>query len=232
MHSHPLQWLTLVGGLLVSLPAPAGEAQSLPDQVRTPGFTNPDVTPSTMDNTICNPYWKTGSIRPPTSYTNTLKRKQIDDYGYDDKDMADYEEDHLIPLEVGGDPRERMNLWPESYKTQPNAKDKDRVETYLHMQVCARAIDLRVGQHKIATNWVALYNEMNEKMRHDPALRIALSLDNEANALNRVDNGRNLSFDKGTNEQDHATQDGEEGGLSAAQWHWIAERRASIRPGD
>jgi hypothetical protein len=180
----------------------AGEAQLLPDVVRTPGFTNSDVTPETAAQTICNPDWKTSSIRPSTSFTNKLKREQIDEYSYDDKNMADYEEDHLIPLEVGGDPREHMNLWPQSYRTQPNAKDKDKVEAYLHMQVCAGAMDLRVGQHKIASNWVALYNEMNERILDDPELRLALSPDNEMN------------------EQGNAEED-EEGGLNAAQWRWI-----------
>jgi len=41
-------------------------------------------------------------VRPPTSYTNALKVKQIADYGYSDTSTADYEEDHFIPLELGG----------------------------------------------------------------------------------------------------------------------------------
>jgi hypothetical protein len=30
--------------------------------------------------------------------------------------MACYEEDHLIPLEDGGDPTDSRNLWPEASK--------------------------------------------------------------------------------------------------------------------
>ena len=167
------------------------------------------------------------SIRPSTSYTNRLKRRQIDEYGYGDKDMADYEEDHLIPLEVGGDPQEPKNLWPESYRTQPHAKDKDKVETYLHMQVCAGAIGLRAGQHKIATNWVAMYNEMNERMFHDSELRIALSIGNETNELNPVDKDHELSFNNKTSEAADTDED-EEGSLDAAQWHWIALHRRAL----
>ena len=77
------------------------------------------------------------------------------------------------------------------------------------MQVCAGAKDRRVGQHKIASNWVALYNAMNERILHDPELRLALSLDNEMN------------------EQGNAEED-EEGGLNAAQWRWIDLNRQSL----
>jgi hypothetical protein len=37
-------------------------------------------------------------VRPPESYTGKLKRQQIAEYGYRDKKLGDYEEDHLIPL--------------------------------------------------------------------------------------------------------------------------------------
>ena len=52
-------------------------------------------------------------MRPPTSYTNKLKVQGIADYGFKDKTLGHYEEDHLIPLAVGGSPRSPKNLWPE-----------------------------------------------------------------------------------------------------------------------
>jgi hypothetical protein len=45
-------------------------------------------------------------VRPPTSYTNALKTQGIIDYGYADKSLSSYEEDHDIPLELGGSPRD------------------------------------------------------------------------------------------------------------------------------
>jgi hypothetical protein len=50
------------------------------DITRTPGVLNPDVTQANIDTTICRHGW-TRTIRPPTSYTNELKRKQMREYG-------------------------------------------------------------------------------------------------------------------------------------------------------
>src|SRR5690242_12252575 len=48
----------------------------LPDPTCTPGATYSAVTQSTIGSTICVSGW-TSTIRPPTSYTNPLKTKQI-----------------------------------------------------------------------------------------------------------------------------------------------------------
>lgn len=77
-----------------------------------PGALNSAVTQSTIHSTICVSGYSS-SIRPSTGYTNALKVKQIAEYGYDDTDTADYEEDHLIPLSLGGNPTSEQNLWPE-----------------------------------------------------------------------------------------------------------------------
>src|SRR5436190_23881636 len=76
----------------------------LPDPSCQPGTYNPDVTQSTIDTTICVSGW-TATVRPPSSYTTALKVKQIAEYGYSDTSTADYEEDHLVPLELGGAPK-------------------------------------------------------------------------------------------------------------------------------
>lgn len=121
----------------------------LPDPTCTPGAINPDVTADTIAATICRPGW-TATVRPPTSYTNDLKRRQIDQYGYLDRELGDYEEDHLVPLSVGGSPSDPRNLWPEP-GASPNAKD--RVEVDLQGAVCARRVSLASAQQAIATDW-------------------------------------------------------------------------------
>jgi hypothetical protein len=141
-------------------PHQPGDYQIYPDPVRTPGVTNPEVNDSNIWTNICNPEWHTKSIRPPVSYTNRLKRKQIGEYGYRDRNPRHYEEDHMIPLELGGDPTDPGNLWPEPWKTKPNAGDKDKVENYLHDQVCKGKILLHEAQKEITTDWVAVYNQM------------------------------------------------------------------------
>ena len=38
--------------------------------------------------------------------------------------------------------------------------EKDKVENYLHDQVCSGAMPLSEAQKEIATNWLAVYNRM------------------------------------------------------------------------
>lgn len=128
----------------------------LPNHLLTPGAINPNITQATLAGTLCNPTWSTKSIRPPVSYTNKLKAAQIKQYGYFDTSMANYEEDHLISLELGGSPTDPKNLWPESYLTIPNAKNKDAVENYLHKQVCMGAMTLAEAQKAISTDWTKI----------------------------------------------------------------------------
>jgi hypothetical protein len=124
----------------------------LPDPACTPGATNPDVTQSTIDSTICVSGW-TATIRPPTSYTNPLKVQGIADYGYSDTSLADYEEDHFLPLELGGAPRDPKNLWPEPHSGSKNSYSKDSVENAVKKAVCAGQANLSDAQHAMLTDW-------------------------------------------------------------------------------
>jgi hypothetical protein len=126
----------------------------LPDASCTPGALNPDVRQSTIGATICVSGW-TATVRPPTSYTNPLKVQQIAQYGYADTSTADYEEDHFIPLELGGAPRDPRNLWPEprSAPTGETASSKDGVETRLKNLVCDGTATLAASQNALVANW-------------------------------------------------------------------------------
>ena len=136
----------------------------LPIARLTPGVVSADVTPANVNRTICVSGYTSGrrlddgrTVRPPSSYTTALKRVQIVQYGYADTRLADYEEDHLIPLELGGDGYARGNLWPEPYAGSTGARIKDKVENALHRLVCGGQVGLRAAQHAIATNWYAAY---------------------------------------------------------------------------
>jgi hypothetical protein len=146
----------------VSLPR-LGPAEIYPDQNRTPGATNPAITQENIHENICNRDWSTKSIRPPAHYTNTLKLEQIREYGHEDDRLRDYEEDHLIPLELGGSPDDSRNLWPEPYDTSipdGGAKAKDRVESFLHKQVCSGRISLGDAQLEIVNDWYRVYESL------------------------------------------------------------------------
>jgi hypothetical protein len=111
------------------------------DPDRTPGVVNPDVRQATINQTICVHGW-TKTIRPPTSYTNDLKRKQMREYGVGG-DLSDYQEDHLISLELGGHPTDPRNLWPEPY---PRASEVDSIENELNAKVCSGELTLEAAQ--------------------------------------------------------------------------------------
>ncbi len=148
--------LACTGIFVASSPARAATCSEaylpLPDPVCQPGASNPDVTQSTISTTICVSGW-TATVRPPTSYTTPLKVQQIAQYGYADTSTADYEEDHLIPLELGGAPRAATNLWPEPRYGTKTAANKDTIENKLKTAVCNHTITLTQARHAIATDW-------------------------------------------------------------------------------
>jgi hypothetical protein len=121
----------------------------LPDPSCTPGVINPKVTQANIKTTICKSGYTT-TIRPPTSYTTNLKLAQISLYGYTDKNPSDYEEDHLISLEIGGSPKDPKNLWPEPHSS---SFAKDKVENLVRKRICSGMISLHQGQQMIAHNW-------------------------------------------------------------------------------
>ena len=102
---------------------------------------NPDVTQATIGSTVCAPGW-TRTVRPPVEYTNALKRKQMRAYG-ETGPPSSYQEDHLISLELGGDPVDPRNLWPEPY---PRASQVDAIENALNAQVCSGSLSLHDAQ--------------------------------------------------------------------------------------
>jgi hypothetical protein len=134
------------------------QAPTRPDTSRTPGAMNPSVTQTNIYETICVRGW-TRTVRPPEDYTYRLKREQLREWGYADQATRDYEEDHLIPLELGGSPTSPQNLWPEPWDGPWNARVKDRLENYLHKQVCAGRMPIEEAQREIATDWIAAYTK-------------------------------------------------------------------------
>ena len=56
-----------------------------------------------------------------------------------------FQEDHLISLELGGNPTDPRNLWPEPY---PRAAAVDRIENELNARVCAGSLTLAEAQRR------------------------------------------------------------------------------------
>jgi hypothetical protein len=158
---------------------------ALPNPVTTPGAVNPAISFRNQAQTICAPTgWTTKTIRPATSVTNAIKRRQMIALGYTvanplpdvrtkrggtrpdirfcvlrSANPACYELDHVVPLSIAGSPAAEANLW-----VQPIAEAliKDQLERVLHQRICAGTIDHVDAQRAIAINWVRAYRHFME----------------------------------------------------------------------
>jgi hypothetical protein len=109
------------------------------------------ATPQPTVAQLCTPGY-TATIRPPASYTTALKVRQMAAWRLPGG-VADYEEDHLVPLELGGHPTSEFNLWPEPWNGPGGAHAKDVEENQLHRAVCAGTMSLVDAQHRILVDW-------------------------------------------------------------------------------
>jgi hypothetical protein len=128
------------------------EHDGLPDPRCTPGAIRSGVSLAT----ICG-FGYSHSVRPPESFTEPLKLTQMRAYRLPGS-PSEYEEDHLVPLSIGGAPRNPRNLWPEPRTGSNNAEQKDHLETWAARMACAQRIPLTQLQHQMANNWIALYH--------------------------------------------------------------------------
>jgi hypothetical protein len=141
--------LLLVGGLVAMPRLVHRTPASSPHRASwtlTPGVLNPAVSQATIHLTICRRGW-TRSIRPPSGYTSRLKLEQMRAYRRSGGPM-EYQEDHLISLELGGHPTDPRNLWPEP---RPRADDVDLIENQLRADVCSGRLTLAEAQRREST---------------------------------------------------------------------------------
>src|SRR5947209_2250579 len=126
----------------------------LADSACTPG----DIIKTATKDVICKSGYA-GSVR---NVPESVKNKDYAEYGITSRLPGQYEVDHLVSLELGGS-NDISNLWPELATPKPGFHEKDKVENYLHDQMCSGAITLKEAQIEIATNWLAVYNRMPGK---------------------------------------------------------------------
>jgi hypothetical protein len=172
--------LVLMYGVAVVLSAcnTGGSAPSAPSSSITPTIgkrtktsgcvvqgklSDPACTPGAIISTatkeeICVP----GYSKNVRDVTTAEKDQVYAEYGISSHTAGEYEVDHLISLELGGS-NDIANLWPEAAEPRPGFHEKDKVENYMHDQVCNGAISLRQAQIEISTNWIAIYYKMPNK---------------------------------------------------------------------
>jgi hypothetical protein len=131
------------------------------DHACTPGLVNPALSPAQL----CATGFTTTTIRPPVSYTNVLKQRLMQSYGLTQTPDF-YELDHELSLEDLGHPSDPRNLWPQprgktlpgSQPTgiEPNAEEKDQVETAIHRMICAdptNTANIASLQARLVADW-------------------------------------------------------------------------------
>lgn len=123
----------------------------LPDSDCTPGAMFETVT----KEQICTP----GYSKNVRDVTTSEKNQVYTEYGITSHSEGEYEVDHLISLELGG-ANDIANLWPEAADPRPGFREKDKLENYLHDQVCSGALSLTQAQAQISTNWLDAYQKM------------------------------------------------------------------------
>ncbi len=126
----------------------------LPDTACTPGAI---ISTATKDQ-ICVP----GYSKNVRDVTTAEKDQVYAEYGITHHSEGEYEVDHLISLELGGS-NDIANLWPEAAEPKPGFHEKDKVENYLHDQVCSGAMSLAQAQAQISTDWMKVYQQMPSK---------------------------------------------------------------------
>lgn len=127
----------------------ARQDKSLPDSNFTPGVILSGVT----KEDVCTPGYSKSARNVPESE----KRQVYREYNMQSHESpCPCEVDHLISLELGGS-NEIKNLWPESYSGKWNAHMKDRLENWLHKEVCKGNMTLQEAQEAIRGDWIKAY---------------------------------------------------------------------------
>jgi len=156
-----------MGGTLATIPPPLPPPRPrgschvngpLPDKDATPGAYNDAVTEATIPDTIGRGGW-TATIRPLVTYTNALKAQQMVEYNLPGS-MSDYEEDHLVPLCVGGSPTSYQNLWPQKREGDFGAGVKDRCEVLAQHAILSGQMSLDEVRRGFSESWVDLHTRL------------------------------------------------------------------------
>jgi hypothetical protein len=121
------------------------------DKACTPGAVFPQAT---VDQICVRGY--AHSVR---DVPYEVKKQAYEEYGVYHRYKGEYEVDHLVSLELGGS-NDIANLWPEAADPRPGFHEKDKVENYLHQEVCAGRIPLKKAQWLIADDWMKVYNQL------------------------------------------------------------------------
>jgi hypothetical protein len=113
---------------------------------------DPQVTPGAVLTADAKVICRRGYAKSVRHVSEETKNQAYMEYGAKKVKGNCCETDHLISLEIGGS-NDITNLWPQPYLPKPGAREKDKVENYLHAQVCTGKMSLTFAQQIIRTDW-------------------------------------------------------------------------------
>ncbi len=122
-----------------------------PDHACTPGAI---FTTATKEQVCTSGYSK--SVR---DVPESVKKAVYAEYNITHHSTGEYEVDHFISLELGGS-NDTSNLFPESADPRPGFHEKDKVENYLHDQVCSGKMTLNEAQREISSDWYEVFSKI------------------------------------------------------------------------
>lgn len=141
--------------LLIGLAAAGG---NMPDPTLTPG-----AVASTNLAEVCASDGKPGSAysRAHRSMNEQQRQADFERYGVPWSDRHDYEDDHLVPLCLGGADR-LENRWPQPRHGSWNSYEKDQLEGYTCRAVCSGQLGLGEAQRWFLTpaDWRDAYRRI------------------------------------------------------------------------
>lgn len=155
------------GIVILFLSLPKNQPQVLPTSTQSPTSTarlniypNPVLTPGDVfdvtEAQICVKGYSS-SVRDVSLATKKLVYQE---YGVTyPATTGAYEVDHFIPLELGGS-NDIKNLWLEPADPKPGFHEKDKVENFLHDEVCSGTLDLKKAQQQIINDWYTVYQSI------------------------------------------------------------------------
>jgi len=115
----------------------------MPDHRLTPGAVLPVTTAQ-----VCRSGYSHGARHPFDAAWRVRVSEVRRSYGL--RNGVGYKIDHLVPIELGGAPFDKRNLWPQR---TADASIKDGLENALHARVCRGSISLAAAQREFMANW-------------------------------------------------------------------------------
>lgn len=125
-------------------------------------YPKPKLTPGDLLTTDASIVCQKGYSKSVRNVPVSEKRQVYAEYNTSyPQPQGENEVDHFIALELGGS-NDIKNLWLEPANPVPGFHEKDKVENYLHNQVCSGNMSLEEAQKEIVTDWYKVYLSINK----------------------------------------------------------------------